>query len=141
MSTPEDRPVSPPERRAEPKPRGEVSRLLSDDVMSLGKHCAVWLTGDQDVTADVQNCVMAFQAIEECIRLGQEAHNELVQLRTASPAAHAERPDVIAAALRLAMEATNGWACYAKRKIELDEIGRLHRELKALRAGRSQDLP
>jgi hypothetical protein len=63
------------------------------------------------------------------------------RLRASSPAAHAERPDVIAAAVRLAMEATNGWACYAKRKIELDEIGRLHRELKALRAGRSQDLP
>ena len=36
------------------------------------------------------------------------------------------------AALRLAREATNGWACYAKRKIELDEIARLHRELDAV---------
>lgn len=39
-------------------------------------------------------------------------------------------------ALRLAKEATNGWACYAKRKIELDEIARLHGEIDALsRAG------
>lgn len=35
-------------------------------------------------------------------------------------------------ALRLAKEATNGWACYAKRKIEHDEIARLHREIDAL---------
>jgi hypothetical protein len=28
--------------------------------------------------------------------------------------------------LRLAREATNGWACYAKRKVEHDEIARLH---------------
>lgn len=33
------------------------------------------------------------------------------------------------ALLRLAKEATNGWACHAKRKIELDEIARLHREI------------
>lgn len=30
-------------------------------------------------------------------------------------------------ALRIAKEATNGWACYAKRKREHDDIGRLHR--------------
>jgi hypothetical protein len=28
--------------------------------------------------------------------------------------------------LRLAREATNGWACYATRKVEQDEIARLH---------------
>jgi hypothetical protein len=33
--------------------------------------------------------------------------------------------------LRLAFEATNGWACYAKRQIELDEIDRLHGEISA----------
>ncbi len=32
----------------------------------------------------------------------------------------------------LAKEATNGWACYAKRKIEHDGIARLHREIDAL---------
>lgn len=32
----------------------------------------------------------------------------------------------------LAREATNGWACYAKRNIELDEIYRLHRALDAI---------
>jgi hypothetical protein len=34
----------------------------------------------------------------------------------------AQRDDL----LRIAKEATNGWACYAKRKIEHDEIARLH---------------
>jgi hypothetical protein len=32
---------------------------------------------------------------------------------------------------RLAREATNGWACYAKRKVEHDEIARLHRAISA----------
>lgn len=40
-------------------------------------------------------------------------------------------------AIRLALEATNGWACYAQRQIEHDEISRLHREIAALRAARS----
>lgn len=35
-------------------------------------------------------------------------------------------------AIRLAKEATNGWACYAKRKIEHDDIARLHREIRAI---------
>jgi hypothetical protein len=34
--------------------------------------------------------------------------------------------------LRLAKEATNGWACYATRKIEHDEIARLHREIEGV---------
>jgi hypothetical protein len=38
----------------------------------------------------------------------------------------------LADVLCLAKEATNGWACYAKRKIEHDEIARLHREIAAL---------
>lgn len=33
------------------------------------------------------------------------------------------------AAIRLAKEATNGWACYAKREIEHNEISRLHRAI------------
>lgn len=36
--------------------------------------------------------------------------------------------------MTLAREAANGWACYAKRKIELDDIGRIHQALDALRA-------
>lgn len=35
-------------------------------------------------------------------------------------------------ALRIAKEATNGWACYAKRKMEHVEIARLHREIAQL---------
>jgi hypothetical protein len=40
----------------------------------------------------------------------------------------AER-EAIRQALSLARQAANGWACYAKRKIELDEIARLHNEI------------
>ncbi len=35
-------------------------------------------------------------------------------------------------AVRLAKEATNGWACYAKRKAEHDNIAHLHREIAQL---------
>lgn len=35
------------------------------------------------------------------------------------------------AALKLAKEATNGWACYAKRAVEHMEITRLHRQIDA----------
>jgi len=38
----------------------------------------------------------------------------------------------LARALRLAKEATNGWACYAKRKAEHAEIARLHRAIEIL---------
>ena len=38
-------------------------------------------------------------------------------------------------ALRLAKEATNGWACYAKRESEHKEIARLHREIAAMEEG------
>jgi hypothetical protein len=44
------------------------------------------------------------------------------QLRAAMSAVIAQRDEL----LRLAKEATNGWACYAKRQIEHDEIARLH---------------
>lgn len=36
------------------------------------------------------------------------------------------------AAKKLALQATNGWACYAKRGIEHEEIARLHAAIKAL---------
>ena len=36
--------------------------------------------------------------------------------------------------LRLAKEATNGWACYAKRKIEHDEIARLRYDIANIEA-------
>ncbi len=43
-------------------------------------------------------------------------------------------PDELRAALRIAKEATNGWACYAKWKAEHADIARLHREIAALEA-------
>lgn len=39
---------------------------------------------------------------------------------------HQSFRDDISELLRIAKEATNGWACYAKRQIEHDEIARLH---------------
>jgi hypothetical protein len=42
-----------------------------------------------------------------------------------------------AALLKLAREATNGWACYAKRQIEHNEIARLHAALNAHEAALS----
>lgn len=41
--------------------------------------------------------------------------------------------------MKLAKEATNGWACYAKGKLEHDEIARLHREIDALADGATVD--
>lgn len=38
---------------------------------------------------------------------------------------------------KLALEATNGWACFALRDCELDEISRIHAELAAI----SKDRP
>lgn len=46
--------------------------------------------------------------------------------------------ETLDAALRLAAEATNGWACYAKRDIEHREIARLHHAIAALRDGGDQ---
>jgi hypothetical protein len=42
---------------------------------------------------------------------------------------------------KLAREATNGWACYARTKREQDEIARLHREIDAIASveGRGQE--
>jgi hypothetical protein len=37
--------------------------------------------------------------------------------------------DQLAAAVKLAREAANGWACYAKRRREHEEITRIHRAL------------
>ena len=39
---------------------------------------------------------------------------------------------LIARAILLAKEATNGWACYAKRKAEHENIAHLHREIAEL---------
>lgn len=47
------------------------------------------------------------------------------------------QPEPLEKALKLAKEATNGWACYAKRAIEHDEIARLHREIDALKGART----
>jgi hypothetical protein len=50
------------------------------------------------------------------------------QLRAAMSAVIAQRDEL----LRIAKGATNGWACYAKRKIEHDEIARLHDAITAV---------
>jgi hypothetical protein len=70
--------------------RGTVPRLLSDDVVSLGKACAVTLTGDADATATVTNCIEAFTAIEECLRQGENAIHELQRAALSTPAPQPE---------------------------------------------------
>lgn len=55
----------------------------------------------------------------ECVQIGREAAAQQERARLDS-------------ALRLAKEATNGWACYAKRQCEHDDIARLHREISAV---------
>jgi hypothetical protein len=53
----------------------------------------------------------------------------LVAERDALKVELAEARAEIARMKRLALEATNGWACRATREIELDEISRLHQEI------------
>lgn len=43
-----------------------------------------------------------------------------------------EAPPAVEQALSLARQAVNGWACYAKRQVEHDDIARLHKALDAL---------
>ena len=51
---------------------------------------------------------------------------------------YSDAQEVIDRALRLAKEATNGWACYAKRILEYDNIAHLHREIAALERDATQ---
>lgn len=57
---------------------------------------------------------------------------ELEAENAASRDAVRESAERLRAALRLAKEATNGWACYAKRVSEHNDIARLHRAIATL---------
>jgi hypothetical protein len=56
--------------------------LLSEQVIQLGKECAVSITGMSEDADDVQTEEIALAAIKECIRLGIERNNELNKLRS-----------------------------------------------------------
>ncbi len=63
-----------------------------------------------------------------CQANGCQLNNPLRQVEPEPPTAQKDE------ALRLAERATNGWACYAKRDIEHEEIARLHEAIRRLRA-------
>jgi hypothetical protein len=52
------------------------------EIIKRGNACAVWITGDPE-QAPITHEGMAWSAIDECIRLGQERNNELQAVRAA----------------------------------------------------------
>lgn len=54
---------------------------LSEEVVQLGKQCAVQITGFPEDADDITNPDEAMLAIRECIRLGIERNNELNELK------------------------------------------------------------
>lgn len=54
---------------------------LREEVLRLGKECAVQITGFPEDADDIMDSKIAFDAIKECIRLGIERNNELNALR------------------------------------------------------------
>ena len=71
----------------------------------------------------------------------REAHNRAVMRTTAAEAREAALREALTTTKRLAREATNGWACYAKRKIEHDDISRIHRALDHIEAPLTRSQP
>ena len=59
----------------------------------------------------------------------------------AAEAREAALREALTTTKRLAREATNGWACYAKRKIEHDDISRIHRALDHIEAPLTRSQP
>jgi hypothetical protein len=49
--------------------------------IECGKACAVFITGDPEDADFVDSFRPALLAIQECVRLGKESHNELTRLR------------------------------------------------------------
>jgi hypothetical protein len=78
----------------------------------------------------VNYCGHCYQAIEQ-------TPSELLAAALASDEPEAT-PAPFDAMVKLAKEATNGWACYARTKAEHAEIARLHSEINKFRASPSQ---
>lgn len=70
--------------------------------------------------------------LKRFVARAESAEEALAALRSTVDQIAQERDD----ALRLAKQAVNGWACYARRKLEHDEIARLHAAIDELRADR-----
>lgn len=64
----------------------------------------------------------AFYGVDVEHAAGRELARQLVRMESKNHALEM----LLKQALTLATEATNGWACYAKRRAEHDEIARLH---------------
>lgn len=73
-----------------------------------------------------------------CRAIGCQAIYAKAQPAEAAPEPTPAGRETLDAALRLAAEATYGWARYAKRDIEHREIARLHHAIAALRDGGDQ---
>lgn len=73
--------------------------------------------------------------VVECVRqLLADAEDHRAKA-TAAEARAQRLAEVCSEAVRIATEATNGWACFAKRKCEHTDIARLHREIGLVRGG------
>ncbi len=83
------------------------------------------------------------EAIKQQIALTCHAEATNALCNELIAAVRAERPSSVHLdrALSLARQATNGWAVYAKRACEHDDIARLHRELDAIEASLAPQTP
>jgi len=52
-----------------------------EEVIQLGKKCAVWITGFPEDADDINDFETAMLAIKQCVDLGIELNNELNALR------------------------------------------------------------
>lgn len=59
----------------------ERADRLQDEVIELGKECAVWITGDPDDQQAVAAFSVAMDAIRAALKLGQERNDEANNLR------------------------------------------------------------
>lgn len=51
------------------------------DLISLGKRCAVDISGFPEDAEEITNATIALSAIKACLNLGQQALNDLNKLR------------------------------------------------------------
>lgn len=88
----------------------------------------------QELLRDLEWSVAQLRAQITRVLAGDSPHNGLAKTMARFALLEVEeiervKRDLLAqhdTLIQIAKEATNGWACYAKRVIELDEIARLH---------------
>lgn len=132
----------PPHNNGDPTRDGELEYRVGPDgereltETPLGQHQR-WMRQ----APDLYELYMAALKERDEARAAVEDASDVVDARAAMAEAGPDVPlaDVklrlaLSSALTLAAEATNGWACYAKRNIEHDEITRLHEARRKLTA-------